>query len=277
MRKLTIVIFALLAIMMMTMPAYAQGGTAAPANNLVPIAAGFGIAIAAGLAGLRTGPGRRRSLRGHGPKPCCTPGDPSGPDSGSCLHRVAGAVHPGYHLRQGRIVLGPWLSFSAPSAGRGVLPHRRPASSSLPRSYFTILTRSDDTIFISEDFIEVLHAFAPASSALVTPARERHNPSFAPPYNTLVHRCINATTNEHAGQMSRSNGGKQEHDMNNPSQTHGAGVFRRCADGHGFGARQYVHGPRQHTIQFLRGRSTAACRTICARGRSGEPRSYPRR
>ena len=55
MRKLTILIFALLAIMMMTMPAYAQGGTTAPANNLVPIAAGFGIAIAAGLAGLGQG------------------------------------------------------------------------------------------------------------------------------------------------------------------------------------------------------------------------------
>jgi F-type H+-transporting ATPase subunit c len=55
MRKVTIIIFALLAIMMMTMPAYAQGGTTAPANNLVPIAAGFGIAIAAGLAGLGQG------------------------------------------------------------------------------------------------------------------------------------------------------------------------------------------------------------------------------
>jgi F-type H+-transporting ATPase subunit c len=54
MPKLTVVIFALLAILMMTMPAYAQGGTAAP-TNLVPIAAGFGIAIAAGLAGLGQG------------------------------------------------------------------------------------------------------------------------------------------------------------------------------------------------------------------------------
>ena len=55
MRKLTIVIFALLAIMMMTMPAYAQGGTAPAPVNLVPIAAGFGIAIAAGLGGLGQG------------------------------------------------------------------------------------------------------------------------------------------------------------------------------------------------------------------------------
>ena len=56
MRKLMIAMFALMAITMMTMPAYAQGATAAaPANNLVPIAAGFGIAIAAGLAGLGQG------------------------------------------------------------------------------------------------------------------------------------------------------------------------------------------------------------------------------
>jgi len=55
MRKLMIVIFALLAIMMMTMPAYAQGGDAAAPVNLVPIAAGFGIAIAAGLGGLGQG------------------------------------------------------------------------------------------------------------------------------------------------------------------------------------------------------------------------------
>jgi F-type H+-transporting ATPase subunit c len=55
MRKVAIVIFALVGILMMTMPAYAQGGTAAAPVNLVPIAAGFGIAIAAGLAGLGQG------------------------------------------------------------------------------------------------------------------------------------------------------------------------------------------------------------------------------
>jgi F-type H+-transporting ATPase subunit c len=56
MRKGTMVIFALVGILMMTMPAYAQGGAAAaPTNPLVPIAAGFGIAIAAGLGGLGQG------------------------------------------------------------------------------------------------------------------------------------------------------------------------------------------------------------------------------
>ena len=48
---------ALMALMMVTMPAYAQGGTTAPAGgaNWVAIASGFGIAIAAGLAGLGQG------------------------------------------------------------------------------------------------------------------------------------------------------------------------------------------------------------------------------
>ena len=53
MRKLTIGVFSVLAVM--TMPAYAQGGTAPAPVNLVPIAAGFGIAIAAGLAGIGQG------------------------------------------------------------------------------------------------------------------------------------------------------------------------------------------------------------------------------
>ena len=58
MRKTTMIIFALLAIMMMAMPAFAQGGGGGGASNhadYVAIASGFGIAIAAGLAGLGQG------------------------------------------------------------------------------------------------------------------------------------------------------------------------------------------------------------------------------
>jgi F-type H+-transporting ATPase subunit c len=56
MRKVMMLFFALLAIMMMAMPAYAQGGNAAaPATNWVALASGFSIAIAAGLAGLGQG------------------------------------------------------------------------------------------------------------------------------------------------------------------------------------------------------------------------------
>ena len=51
-----LVMFALLGIMLMTVPAYAQGGGApASGTNWVPLASGFGIAIAAGLAGLGQG------------------------------------------------------------------------------------------------------------------------------------------------------------------------------------------------------------------------------
>ena len=56
MRKVTMIIFALMALMLMAMPAYAQGGAAAATGtNWVAIASGFGIAIAAGLAGLGQG------------------------------------------------------------------------------------------------------------------------------------------------------------------------------------------------------------------------------
>ena len=58
MRKSTMLFFAIMAIMMMAMPAFAQetGGAAASNHlNYVAIAAGFGIAIAAGLAGLGQG------------------------------------------------------------------------------------------------------------------------------------------------------------------------------------------------------------------------------
>ena len=57
MRKIMMIVFALMALMMVAMPAYAQGagGAAAGGTNWVAIASGFGIAIAAGLAGLGQG------------------------------------------------------------------------------------------------------------------------------------------------------------------------------------------------------------------------------
>jgi F-type H+-transporting ATPase subunit c len=57
MRKTTMFIFALLAMMTMAMPAFAQGGGGGASNHAdyVAIASGFGIAIAAGLAGLGQG------------------------------------------------------------------------------------------------------------------------------------------------------------------------------------------------------------------------------
>ena len=56
MRKVTMIIFALMALMMVAMPAYAQGTTSsAGGTNWIAISSGFGIAIAAGLAGLGQG------------------------------------------------------------------------------------------------------------------------------------------------------------------------------------------------------------------------------
>ena len=56
MRKIMMMFFALMALMTVAMPAYAQaGGATAGGANWVAIASGFGIAIAAGLAGLGQG------------------------------------------------------------------------------------------------------------------------------------------------------------------------------------------------------------------------------
>ncbi len=58
MRKTMMIVFALMALMMVAMPAFAQdagGGAASSHLNYVAIASGFGIAIAAGLAGLGQG------------------------------------------------------------------------------------------------------------------------------------------------------------------------------------------------------------------------------
>ncbi len=58
MRKTTMIFFALLAILLMAMPAFAQGGNAAAPSGrdwAVPLASGFGIAFAAGMAGLGQG------------------------------------------------------------------------------------------------------------------------------------------------------------------------------------------------------------------------------
>jgi F-type H+-transporting ATPase subunit c len=75
MRKLTIGFFALLAIMMMTMPAYAQGTTAAaPATNWVAIASGFGMAIAAGMAALGQGKVGAAACEGMARNPGARPG-----------------------------------------------------------------------------------------------------------------------------------------------------------------------------------------------------------
>jgi F-type H+-transporting ATPase subunit c len=74
MRKVMLLFFSLLAISMMTMPAYAQGGAAAPATNWVAIASGFGIAIASGMAALGQGKVGAAACEGMARNPAARPG-----------------------------------------------------------------------------------------------------------------------------------------------------------------------------------------------------------
>jgi len=58
MKKSTMVIFAFMVMLLMAVPAFAQGGSApapGPKDWAIPIASGFGIAFAAGMAGLGQG------------------------------------------------------------------------------------------------------------------------------------------------------------------------------------------------------------------------------
>ena len=76
MRKVMLVVFSLLAISMMTMPAYAQGGGAAAGGgvNWVALASGFGIAIASGLAALGQGRVGAAACEGMARNPAARPG-----------------------------------------------------------------------------------------------------------------------------------------------------------------------------------------------------------
>ena len=73
MRKVMLLFFSLLAIAMMTMPAYAQGGNASGGPNYVALASGLGIAIAAGLAGLGQGKVGAAACEGMARNPAARP------------------------------------------------------------------------------------------------------------------------------------------------------------------------------------------------------------
>ncbi len=74
MRKAMFLFLFVLAICMMTMPAYAQGGNAAPATNWVAIASGFGIAISSGLGALGQGRVGAAACEGMARNPAARPG-----------------------------------------------------------------------------------------------------------------------------------------------------------------------------------------------------------
>jgi F-type H+-transporting ATPase subunit c len=65
--------FGLLAICLMTMPAYAQGGTTSGPSTYAALASGLGIAIAAGLAGLGQGRVGAAACEGMARNPAARP------------------------------------------------------------------------------------------------------------------------------------------------------------------------------------------------------------
>ena len=97
MRKLQFVFMALAALCF-AMPVFADTGTAAA--SLVPIGAGLGMGLAAGLCGM--GQGTRRCLgnRGAGPQSWDPWRHHAVPGAWPGLHRVAHPLHPGHRLRQ---------------------------------------------------------------------------------------------------------------------------------------------------------------------------------
>ena len=96
MRKLTFLFFILAALLVVAMPAFAQGSEAAASAgpNWVAITSGFAMALAVALAAL--GQGRRYGAQSFRPSWYS-----ASADSRTGLHRVPGAVHPDDHLRKG--------------------------------------------------------------------------------------------------------------------------------------------------------------------------------
>jgi F-type H+-transporting ATPase subunit c len=76
MRKLMFVLLVIVVLSMMVTPVFAQtpGGESAKPFNVVPIAAGFGMAIAAGLAALGQGKVGSSACEGMARNPAARPG-----------------------------------------------------------------------------------------------------------------------------------------------------------------------------------------------------------
>ncbi len=102
MRRLLSYMFMALAFLCFAMPVFAQGAEAAGAVNWVAITAGFSMAIASGLCALGQAKPRHRRPK-PGAQSRSPARNPAGADSRSGADRVAGALHPGDHLRQGEV------------------------------------------------------------------------------------------------------------------------------------------------------------------------------
>ena len=105
MRKLQYVFMALAALCF-AVPAFADGGSAVV--NLVPIGAGLGMGLAAGLCGLGQGRAVGSAVEALARNPGARAGNFYLPDSRPGAHRVPDPVHPGHRLHQDvvRLILG---------------------------------------------------------------------------------------------------------------------------------------------------------------------------
>jgi F-type H+-transporting ATPase subunit c len=75
MRKAMLLFLAVIVVLMIATPVYAQGGAAAPAKSwAIPIAAGLGMAIAAGLCGLGQGKATASAVAALARNPGARPG-----------------------------------------------------------------------------------------------------------------------------------------------------------------------------------------------------------
>lgn len=75
MRKAMLLILAVVVVLMVATPVYAQGGATAPEKSwAIPIAAGLGMAIAAGLCGLGQGKATASAVEALARNPGARPG-----------------------------------------------------------------------------------------------------------------------------------------------------------------------------------------------------------
>jgi F-type H+-transporting ATPase subunit c len=100
MRKLQY-LFMTLSALLIAVPAFGQGADAA--SQWVPLAAGLGMALAAGLCGLGQGKATASATEALARNPGARPGI----FIFLILHRVAGAVHLRHHLPQGEVTRNP--------------------------------------------------------------------------------------------------------------------------------------------------------------------------
>ncbi len=108
-------VFMALAVLCFAIPAFADGGSAA--INLVPIGAGIGMGLAAGLCGVGQGKAVASATEALARNPGGPRRNPDAAGSRSGFHRVPHPFHSGYHLRQGQVSLDCQTDWPRPMGG----------------------------------------------------------------------------------------------------------------------------------------------------------------